>query len=53
MSEKGASVQATVEASAEVLLLLLWRRTDLNDARVLVAGASHLVEELRSTQFAP
>ena len=44
---------ATVEASTEVLLLLLWRRVDMDDSRVKVTGPTEIVKQLRTARFAP
>ncbi len=46
-------VEATVSARADVLLLLLWRRADLNDPRLKISGSQLIVDELRRARLAP
>lgn len=52
-ADTSAVAEATVTVGATVLLLLLWRRTDLDDAQIIVSGNPHLAEQLRSTRFTP
>lgn len=52
-AETSAEAEATVDAVATALLLLLWRRTDLDDAQIIVSGPRDLAEQLRSTRFTP
>ena len=44
---------AELAGPAESLLLLLWRRTDLDDARITVDAPAEIRAELAVTRFAP
>lgn len=44
---------AEVRGPSEVVLLLLWRRTDLDDPRLTVSGSDALIGEMRNALWAP
>jgi uncharacterized protein (TIGR03083 family) len=44
---------AVLEAEAAVLLLFLWRRTDLDDPRIRFTGPPAMHDELRAARLAP